>query len=51
MEAKKLALFKQVEFMPLKPEVQHVVFQALNAKEVVDAEVPIHIVGEKFSRK
>ena len=43
---KKLALFKQIEFMPLKSELQHVVFQTLNAKEVVDAEVPIHIVGE-----
>lgn len=43
---KKLALIKQIEFMPLKPEVQHVVFQTLNAKEVVDAEVPIHIIGE-----
>lgn len=43
---KKLALIKEIEFMPLKPEVQHVVFQALKANEAVDAEVPIHIVGE-----
>lgn len=44
--AKKLALIKEIEFVPLKREVQHVVFQALKADEVVDAEVPIHIVGE-----
>lgn len=44
--AKKLVLIKEIEFVPLKPEVQHVVFQALKADEPVDAEVPIHIVGE-----
>ncbi len=45
-KAKKLALIKEVEFVPMKPELQHVVFQALKADEVVDAEVPIHIVGD-----
>ncbi len=44
--SKKLALIKEIEFMPLKHQVQHVVFQALKADEVVDAEVPIHITGE-----
>ena len=44
--AKKLALIKEIEFVPLKNEVQHVVFQSLKADEEVDAEVPIHIVGE-----
>lgn len=44
--AKKLALIKEITFMPLKNEVQHVVFQALKADEAVDAEVPVHIVGE-----
>ncbi len=44
--AKKLALIKQIEFVPLKREVQHVVFQALKANETVDAEIPIHITGE-----
>lgn len=43
---KKLALIKEIEFVPLKPRVQHVVFQALKADEPVDAEVPVHIVGE-----
>lgn len=44
--AKTLALIKEIEFVPLKPLVQHVVFQALNQNEVVDAEIPIHITGE-----
>lgn len=44
--SKKLALIKQIEFVPLKPEVQHVVFQALKADEPVDAEVPIHLTGD-----
>lgn len=43
---KKLVLIKEIEFVPLKPEIQHVVFQGLKADEAVDAEVPIHIVGE-----
>lgn len=42
---KSLALIKEIEFVPLKPEIQHVVFQSLKAGEVVDAEVAIHIVG------
>lgn len=45
-DTKKLALIKELEFVPLKPEVQHVVFQALKADEVVDADVPVHIVGD-----
>lgn len=43
---KKLALIKELEYVPLKPEIQHVVFQALKQDEAVDAEVPIHITGE-----
>lgn len=44
--AKRLVLIKEIEFIPLLPDVQHVVFQSLKADEVVDADVPIHIVGE-----
>ncbi len=44
--SKKLALIKELDFIPLRPEVQHVVFQALKQNEAVDAEVPIHVVGE-----
>lgn len=43
---KKLALIKQIEFVPLKPQVQHVVFQALKQDEPVDAEVPVHVIGD-----
>lgn len=45
-KSKKLALIKEIEFVPLKPEVQHIVFQALKADEAVDAEIPVHITGE-----
>lgn len=44
--AKKLALIKEIVFVPLKPEVQHVVFQALKADEPVDADIPVHLIGE-----
>ncbi len=44
--SKKLALIKEIEFVPLKKGVQHVVFQALKADEPVDADVPVHLVGE-----
>jgi large subunit ribosomal protein L25 len=43
---KNLVLIKEIQFVNLKPEVEHVVFQALKADEPVDAEVPVHIVGE-----
>ncbi|MCB9821931.1 50S ribosomal protein L25 [Candidatus Nomurabacteria bacterium] len=43
---KKLVLIKEIQFVNLKPEVEHVVFQALKADEPVDAEVPVRIVGE-----
>lgn len=43
---KKLALIKEITFVPTKNEVQHVVFQALKADEEVDADVPVHVVGE-----
>lgn len=41
-----LALIKEIEFVPLKPEVQHVVFQALKQNEAVEADIPVHISGE-----
>lgn len=43
---KKLALIKELQLVPLRSEVQHVVFQALKQDELVDAVVPIRIVGE-----
>ena len=44
--SKKLVLIKEIEFLPMRKDVQHVVFQALKQDEVVDAVVPVHIVGE-----
>lgn len=43
---KKLALVKEIEFVPMKRKVQHVVFQSLKQDEVVDAVVPVHVTGE-----
>jgi len=43
---KQLALIKEISFVPMKLHVQHVVFQALKQDEPVEAEVPVHIIGE-----
>lgn len=45
-DKKLLALIKEIQFVNLKPEVEHVVFQALKQDEAVDAEVPIHLIGD-----
>lgn len=39
-------LIKDVAIAPTKHNLQHIVFQAVNANETVEAEVPIHLVGE-----
>lgn len=41
-----LALIKDVQFHSVKRYPEHVVFQAIAADEKVEAEVPIHLVGE-----
>src|ERR1700742_3901229 len=43
---KYLALIKDAHFDPVKRRLQHVVFQAINRNETVEAEVPIHLEGE-----
>src|SRR4051812_9466980 len=43
---KYLALIKDAHFHPVKHKLQHVAFQAINRNETVEAEVPIHMVGE-----
>ncbi|MBX4199805.1 50S ribosomal protein L25 [Candidatus Saccharibacteria bacterium] len=43
---KYLALIKDAHFHPVKHKLQHVAFQAINRNETVEAEVPIHLVGE-----
>lgn len=41
-----LALIKDASFKPPKHNLQHIVFQAVKQDELVEAEVPVHIVGE-----
>lgn len=43
---KYLALIKDVHFNPVKHQVQHIVFQAIRQNETVEAEIPLHIVGD-----
>ncbi len=38
-----MALIKTVEFDPKKHQLRHVVFNAINADQTVDAEIPVHI--------
>ncbi len=42
---KRIAMIKDVEFDVVKHTINHVSFHAVNAKEPVVAEVPIHLVG------
>ncbi len=48
---KYLALIKDAHFNPVKKRLEHVVFQAINRNEKVEAEVPIHIDGEVPAEK
>lgn len=43
---KKIALIKDVDRDPVKARIRHVAFHAVKANEKVEAEVPIHLVGE-----
>lgn len=43
---KRIAMIKDVEFDVVKHVINHVSFHAVNAKEAVTAEVPIHLMGE-----
>ncbi|PJE65078.1 50S ribosomal protein L25 [Candidatus Saccharibacteria bacterium CG10_big_fil_rev_8_21_14_0_10_47_8] len=43
---KYLALIKDAHFNPAKRRLQHIVFQAINQNEKVEAEVPIRLDGE-----
>ncbi len=46
-----LTLIKQAPYVPLKTDLQHVVFQALKQNEKVEAEVPIIIEGDAPAEK
>jgi large subunit ribosomal protein L25 len=48
---KYLALIKDAHFNPVKRRLEHVVFQAINRNETVEAEVPIHLEGEAPAEK
>jgi large subunit ribosomal protein L25 len=48
---KYLALIKDAHFNPVKRRLEHVVFQAINRNEKVQAEVPIHLEGEAPAEK
>jgi large subunit ribosomal protein L25 len=43
---KYLALIKDAHFNPVKRRLQHIVFQAINQNEKVEAEIPIVLDGE-----
>lgn len=43
---KKIALIKDIDRDPVKARLRHVSFHAVKANEVVQAEVPIHLIGE-----
>lgn len=43
---KKITLIKDIDRDPVKARLRHVSFHAVKANEVVQAEVPIHLVGE-----
>ena len=42
---KRIAMIKDVEFDVVKHRINHVSFHAVNAKETVVAEIPIHLTG------
>lgn len=43
---KKIAMIKEADINPVKNTIAHISFHAVNAKEPVEAEVPIRLVGE-----
>jgi large subunit ribosomal protein L25 len=50
-EQRFLALIKDVHFNPVKRRMEHVVFQAIRRDEKVEAEVPVHLIGEVPAEK
>lgn len=43
---KKITLIKDIDVEPVKARIRHVSFHAVKADEVVNAEVPIHLIGQ-----
>lgn len=50
-QQKFLALIKDVHINPVKRRMQHVVFQAIRRDEKVEAEIPVHLIGEVPAEK
>jgi large subunit ribosomal protein L25 len=48
---KYLALIKDAQFNPVKRRLEHVVFQAINRNEKVQAEIPVHLEGDAPAEK
>lgn len=42
-----MALVKSVDFDPKKHQIRHIVFNAVNANETVEADIPVHIKFEE----
>jgi len=45
-DKKKIAMVKEVGFDPAKNRINHVAFHAVSQNKPIEAEVPIHLVGE-----
>lgn len=45
-DKKYMALIKDADFDPKKHQLRHVVFNAIKQNETVEAEIPVHLVGE-----
>ncbi|MEI8187673.1 MAG: 50S ribosomal protein L25 [Candidatus Saccharibacteria bacterium] len=45
-KAKYTALIKFVEFNPKTNKLNHIVFNAVDANQTVEAEIPVHIIGD-----
>lgn len=43
---RKIAMIKDVDFEPVKGTIRHVSFHAVKASDPVNAEVPVHLIGE-----
>ncbi len=48
---KYLTMIKDVDIDPAKHVMRHVAFHAVNANEAVEAEIPVHLIGEVPAEK
>ncbi len=45
-DKKRIAMVKEVGFDPAKNRINHIAFHAVNQNKTIEAEVPVHLVGE-----